>query len=267
MLYLAYRASPFRMPLLGYITYSLIRRTLSLKTVLITGASRGIGAAIAKTFAKNGYHTIITASKSETELMTVKAEIESTYHTACTALLCDMGNFEEVTKLFSQIPAPDVLINNAGISYFGLLSDMTPGEWHQLMHSNLDSCFYTCKLAIPHMVQKQSGRILNISSVWGQCGASLEVAYSAAKGGMNTFTKALAKELAPSNIQVNAIAPGIIDTQMNKHISDEDLGALTEEIPADRLGTPEEVAALAWQIVNAPTYMTGQIITIDGGWI
>ena len=158
------------------------------------------------------------------------------------------------------------MVNNAGIAHIGLLSDMTPDEWHHIMHTNLDSCFYTCRLAIPLMLKKHSGKIINISSVWGNMGASMEVAYSASKGGVNSFTKALAKELAPSNICVNAIACGAIDTDMNRCFSEEDLQLLAEEIPCDRLGDPAEVADLAIYLANAPAYLTGQIITIDGGW-
>lgn len=237
-----------------------------MKTVLITGASRGIGAAMARTFASKGFHTVITCAHSEKELFNLRAELEQTYHTPCTAIVCDMSDYSAVEQLFSQIPAPDVLINNAGCSYVGLLSDMSVYDWQQVINTNLSACFYTCKLAIPSMVHKQEGRILNISSVWGNVGASMEAAYSASKGGINAFTKALAKELAPSNIQVNALAPGLIDTAMNNHLTKEDLSTLKAEIPADRIGTPEEIADLAWQVVTAPAYMTGQIISVDGGW-
>ena len=143
---------------------------------------------------------------------------------------------------------------------------MSPEEWRKVLSTNLDSCFYTSKYAIPLMLKKHAGRIINISSVWGNVGASTEVAYSASKGGVNAFTKALAKELAPSNIQVNAIACGVIDTSMNACFSEEDMEALRAEIPADRIGDPAEVAKLALQLVNAPAYLTGQIITMDGGW-
>lgn len=238
-----------------------------MKKVLITGASRGIGAAMARFFAENGYHTIITCANSETALMALKQEIETDYKVPCDAYICDMGDYTAVEQLFAKLPDLDVLINNAGISYFGLLSDMSVEEWHRMISVNLNACFYTCKLAIPAMVRKQAGRILNISSIWGNVGASLEAAYSTTKGGINALTKALAKELAPSNIQVNALAPGLIDTAMNSNLNDEDIDVLKAEIPADRLGTPEEVARLAWQVVNAPTYMTGQIIGIDGGWM
>ena len=160
----------------------------------------------------------------------------------------------------------DVLVNNAGISHIGLLPDMSVEEWRRVMAVNLDSCFYTAKYATPMMLKYQAGKIINISSVWGNVGASMEVAYSASKGGVNAFTKALAKELAPSNIQVNAIACGIIDTAMNACFSEEDLEAITSEIPANRLGKPEEIAQLTLQIAKSPEYLTGQIITIDGGW-
>ncbi|MBP3352457.1 MAG: SDR family NAD(P)-dependent oxidoreductase [Lachnospiraceae bacterium] len=236
------------------------------KTALITGASRGIGKAIAKEFATQGYDLYLTCVSSIEQLKEYAKELEQTFCIRCLAFQADMGSYEEVVKVYEQIPALDVLVNNAGISFVGLLSDMKPEEWHNVMHTNLDACFYTSKLAIPLMLQNHSGRIINISSVWGNVGASMEVAYSASKGGVNTFTKALAKELAPSNIQVNAIACGLIDTDMNKCFTPEDLEAVTAEIPADRMGNPEEIAKLAYQLATAPTYLTGQIITIDGGW-
>ncbi len=236
------------------------------KTALITGASRGIGKAIACLFAEQGYDLILTCIHNIDSLNQLASELSAQYSVSCRAVQGDMGCFEDVTRAFAKISHIDVLVNNAGISYVGLLSDMTPDEWHNVMHTNLDACFYTSKLAIPLMLKNHAGRIINISSVWGNVGASMEVAYSASKGGVNSFTKALAKELAPSNIQVNAIACGLIDTDMNKCFSPEDLEAVREEIPADRLGTPEEIARLALQLAEAPTYLTGQIITIDGGW-
>ncbi len=236
------------------------------KTALITGASRGIGKAIAETFAKNGYHLILTCLSSIEVLKDYADYLEKTYSISCQAFRVDAGNYEAVSRLFQNISDLDVLVNNAGIAHIGLLSDMSAQDWHHMMHTNLDSCFYTCKHAIPLMLKKHSGRIINISSVWGNVGASMEVAYSASKGGVNAFTKALAKELAPSNIQVNAIACGAIDTDMNRCFSEEDLQLLAEEIPCDRLGQPSEVADLALYLTNAPAYLTGQILTIDGGW-
>ena len=149
--------------------------------------------------------------------------------------MADASDPVAMDQLFASLNHLDVLVNNAGISYIGLLTDMNVEEWQHIINTNLSSCFYTSRLAIPLMLQKHSGRIINISSVWGNVGASMEVAYSASKGGVNSFTKALAKELAPS-------------------------------IPADRLGQPEEVAKLVLQLIQAPTYLTGQILTLDGGW-
>lgn len=238
-----------------------------MKTVLITGASRGIGAAIAERFAQGSYHTFITCARDTESLFTLQARLQKQYDVPCTAIPCDVSDAPAVEELFTKLPPLDVLINNAGISYFGLLSEMSVDDWHKVINTNLNACFYTSRLAIPAMVHNKCGRILNISSVWGNAGSSLETAYSASKGGLNALTKALAKELAPSNIQVNALAPGFIDTAMNACLSEEDMEALKSEIPADRAGTPKEVADLAWQVIHAPAYMTGQIIAIDGGWI
>lgn len=240
--------------------------TIQPKTALITGASRGIGLATAEAFAQRGYSLFLTCHNSMKELETLAGRLRTEYHISCTPVRADMGNYADVETLFSRINSLDVLVNNAGIAHIGLLSDMTAEQWHRVISVNLDSCFYTCKHAVPLMLQKHSGRIINVSSVWGNVGASMETAYSASKGGVNSFTKALAKELAPSNIQVNAIAFGVMDTAMNHCLSPEDLEALRAEIPADRLGTPEEAAGLILQIAEAPGYMTGQIITMDGGW-
>ncbi len=169
--------------------------------------------------------------------------------------------------MFREIPYLDVLVNNAGISYIGLLTDMTYEEWQQVLRTNLDSCFLTSRNALPGMIHRKKGKIINISSVWGNVGASMEVAYSASKGGVNSFTKALAKELGPSNIQVNAIACGVIDTDMNKCFSEEERQELIAEIPADRMGKTQEVAQLVVQLCTGNEYLTGQIITLDGGWI
>lgn len=161
----------------------------------------------------------------------------------------------------------DVLVNNAGISYLGLLQDMSSEEWDRIIRTNLTSVFNCCKLAIPMMLSDGHGKIVNISSVWGNVGASCEVAYSATKGGINAFTKSLAKELAPSNIQVNAIACGAIDTEMNQWLEEDELIQLVEEIPTGRLGRAEEVADLAYHLGYKGSYLTGQIIGLDGGWI
>ena len=237
------------------------------KKALITGASRGIGEAIAKELARQGFDLTLTCLNSLDQLKELAGCLEKKYGVSCHIFQGDMGDPEAVDRLFDGLNRLDVLINNAGISHIGLLSDMSVSQWRRVMSTNLDSCFYTCRRAIPLMVHAKQGRIINISSVWGQAGASMEAAYSASKGGVNSLTKALAKELAPSNLQVNAIACGVIDTDMNRCFAPEEMASLIEEIPADRIGRPEEVAALAGQLITAPAYMTGQIITIDGGWI
>jgi 3-oxoacyl-[acyl-carrier protein] reductase len=233
---------------------------------LVTGASRGIGAAIAEALAEQGYDLIITCDGSMPDLMALGMRLENKYKILCRAVRCDVSSWEEAQTLFEEIGRLDVLVNNAGISHVGLLSDMSPEDWARIIGVNLTGPYYMSKLAIPLMLQNHRGRILNISSVWGNVGASMEVAYSASKGGLNGFTRALAKELAPSGIAVNAVACGVIDTRMNQCFTKEEMDDLKEEIPADRIGTPEEVAALAVKILESPEYMTGQIITIDGGW-
>ena len=189
----------------------------------------------------------------------------------CLAVQADVGNPDDCKRLFKEIESRfdhvDVLVNNAGISIIGLLQDLSFEDWNRILSANLSSVFHCAKLAIPGMIHNHSGKIINISSVWGIAGASCEVAYSACKGGINSFTKALAKELAPSNIQVNAIACGVIDTQMNACFSEEERAELADEIPAGRFGTPEETAHLAVQLATGNEYLTGQIITLDGGWL
>lgn len=243
---------------------------MSKKTVLVTGASRGIGKAIAVKYAKKGYNVAVNCIHSEERLAQTRREIES-YQTECLAFLGDMGNPADCQALFKKIRKQfggvDVLVNNAGISYIGLLQDMTSDDWDRIVRTNLTSVFNCCRLAIPYMVEKKCGKIINISSVWGVAGASCEVAYSATKGGINAFTKALAKELAPSGIQVNAIACGAIDTEMNHFLNQEELIDLIDEIPAGRLGKAEEVADLAYHLGYKDSYLTGQVIGLDGGWI
>ena len=239
-------------------------------TVLITGASRGIGKAIAIAFAKSGYQLVITCSKTENALLDLANSLRTQYSANVLTSVGNIADYHYVEALFHDIQnrfgTIDVLVNNAGISYVGLLTDMSINDWNHIINTNLTSVFSTCKHTIPDMVRRQSGKIINISSVWGTVGASCEVAYSACKGGINSFTKALAKELAPSNIQVNAIACGCIDTQMNACFSKEERLALAEEIPSGRFGTPEEVADLVLDLANGHSYLTGQIITLDGGW-
>ena len=238
------------------------------RKVLITGASRGIGRAIAEAFAKEKDELFLTCKKNIEELGKLSKDLTAEYGVTCHCYKCDAGDYTAVKEMFSEIPDIDIVVNNAGVAFIGLLTDMEKEDWDSMMSTNLDSLFNTSKFAVPMMVKKHSGRIINITSVWGEVGASCEVAYSASKGGVNSFTKALAKELAPSGVQVNAISCGVIDTDMNRdHLTKEDLDELCEEIPAGRMGDTSEVARLAVMLADAPSYMTGQIIRIDGGWI
>ena len=241
-----------------------------MNTVLITGASRGIGAAIAEVFARHGYQLILNCCHSETALKALSDELSDKYHVTVLPVIGDVSDPDFIANMFAMIHqqslSVDVLINNAGISHIGLLQDMTYEQWQHVINTNLSSVFSCCKYALPDMLHKKSGRILNISSVWGNVGASCEVAYSAAKGGINLFTKALAKELAPSNISVNALACGMIDTPMNACFSKDEIREICEEIPAGRMGSVEEVAQTISLLSKAPIYLTGQILTIDGGW-
>lgn len=237
------------------------------QNVLITGASRGIGRAIAQVFAQAGYNLTLCCINNIESLEKYADELRDTYSIRVDAVRCDVGCSSDVHAMFGRITPPDIVINNSGISYVGLITDMTDDDWSKTINTNLSSVFYICREAVPHMVKNHCGRIINISSVWGEVGASTEVAYSASKGGVNSFTKALAKELAPSNISVNAVACGLIDTEMNAHLTPEEIASVIEEIPADRIGTPGEVAGIVLDLVTAPTYLTGQIIKVDGGWV
>ncbi len=237
------------------------------KYALVTGASRGIGRAIAERLAKEGFHLYLTCRQSADLLSSLANDLADRYHISCLPFVADMGNPSDVEKGFRQIPSLNILVNNAGISYIGLLHEMSVDDWQNVMHTNLDAVFYTSRLAIPLMLHSHSGKIINISSVWGNVGASMEAAYSASKGGVNSFTRALARELAPSGIQVNAIACGVIDTDMNKCFSNEEMEALRQEIPADRIGQSTEVAEMVVSLLYAPDYLTGQVIGLDGGWM
>ena len=240
------------------------------KTILITGASHGIGKAIAARFASEGCSLVLNCKTDIGLLQDYADELRRRYGVQVLAIPGDVSDHRFVCELFRQAAdvfgGVDILVNNAGISHIGLLSDLSIDDWNRIIATNLTSVFSCCHEAIPYMVHQKSGCIINISSVWGNTGASCEVAYSASKGGVNSFTKALAKELAPSNITVNAIACGVIDTRMNGCFDAEERAALEDEIPMGRYGTPQEVAALAWQLSTAPAYLTGQILTIDGGW-
>lgn len=236
------------------------------KRALITGASRGIGAAIAERLASEGCDIVITCINNRKKLIQISDDLSSQYGIKCTPVICDISKPDEVDRLFESMTY-DIVVNNAGIAYIGILQDMSIEDWDKVISTNLSSVFYTCRKAIPYMIEKKAGRIVNISSMWGGCGASMEVAYSASKGGVDAFTKALAKELAPSGITVNAVACGVIDTDMNSCFDEEEKNTLCEEIPVGRFGSPDEVADVVWKLVESPDYLTGQVINLDGGFV
>ena len=235
------------------------------KTVLITGASRGIGRAIACAFAREGCRLVINCSHSEKELLALADELRETCHVDVLTSIGDVSDYTYMEQLFSQSEARfggiDILVNNAGISHIGLLEDMTIDEWNRIIGVNLTSVFSASKLALPHMIHQKSGKILNISSIWGNVGASCEVAYSACKGGINSFTRALAKELAPSNIQVNGIACRA-DTHRKR------LPARTDHHPRRRLplGAATQAAGIRHGFLPAsPAYSATSTIAVRGG--
>ena len=238
------------------------------KVVVVTGGSRGIGAKIVKTLANENYKVILNynnskeqAEKIQQELLEQGKEIE--------IIKADVSKKEEAEKLIqfaiNKFNKIDILINNAGISQEGLFTDVTEEEWQKIINTNLNSVFYCNQQALKYMIQEQQGCIINISSIWGETGASCEVAYSTTKAAINGMTKALAKEVGPSNIRVNAIAPGIIDTDMNKNLTIEERKQIKEQIPLNRIGKAIDIAkCVKWLVEDE--YITGQIISINGGW-
>ncbi|MDU3687614.1 MAG: 3-oxoacyl-ACP reductase FabG [Anaerococcus hydrogenalis] len=241
-----------------------------MKTVLITGSSRGIGEAIAKKLNKS-YNLVLTYNKNKDKALNLLEKLRKENPNVI-AVKCDVKNENDVNNLFDlaekNFSHVDILINNAGISYFGLLQDMDFSSWNDIINTNLSSIFLTSKRAIPNMVSQKSGVIINMSSIWGNLGASFEVAYSASKGGINSFTKALSKELIPSNIRVNAISPGIVDTDMTKFdLSSDDKKALKEDLIEKRFAKSEEIANLVeFLISDKGSYITGSIFDINGGF-
>lgn len=237
---------------------------------IVTGASRGIGRAAALSLAAAGCSVLAVSKTCRSGLESLQKEIQENYGMDCAIALGDLGEEAFVSQLFSLLPDHIVLkalVNNAGISHVGLLQDMSLEQWNSLFQTNVTAMFLTCRAAIPLCLRQGGGSILNVSSVWGLAGASCETAYSASKGAVNAFTRALGKELAPSGIRVNAIAFGAIDTSMNQFLAPEERSALEEEIPAGRFGSPEEAGALIADVALHHPYLTGQVITMDGGWI
>lgn len=239
-----------------------------MKTVLITGASRGIGAAIARKLNPE-YKLVLNYCHSEEAAHTLLKELRET-NPFSIAVKADVSKEEEVDQLFDTAEKNfghvDILINNAGISHYALLQDMPFDTWREILDTNLNSVFLNSRRSIPHMVHNGYGVIINISSIWGEAGAAMETCYSASKGAINSLTKALAKELAPSGIRVNAAAPGIVDTDMmRKYFSEEELAGLRKEVGVSRFAKPEEIASLVkYLISDEASYITGDIIPIDG---
>lgn len=241
------------------------------KTVLITGASGGIGAAAAEAFAAEGYAVAIHYHEGESSARALADRLTAAGHEAITvrADLRDAAQAEQmVDNVLEKFCHLDILICNAGVSWQGLLGDMTAEVWRDLFAVNIDGVFYCCRAVIPHFIHRKTGKIITVSSMWGQVGASCEAAYSASKAAVIGLTKALAKELGPSGITVNCVAPGLIDTPMNGHLTPETLAALREETPLGRAGTPADVAESLLFLASAGgDFLTGQVLAPNGGLV
>lgn len=236
---------------------------------IVTGASKGIGREIAKNLAKKGVIVVANYNKSEKEAIKLKKELENEGF-LIDIFKADVSKKEECEKLVkyteNKYKKIDILINNAGIDKYQLIDEVKEEDWNEIINTNLYSAFCMCQGVIKNMIHNKKGCIINISSIWGKVGAAQEILYSISKAGLDGLTKALAKEVGPSNIRVNSIAPGIIDTEMNKNLIKEEIDKIKEEIPLEKIGRPEDIAkCIMWLIED--NYTTGQIISIDGGWV
>ena len=239
------------------------------KVAIITGASKGIGREIAKSLAKKKIKVIANYNNSEKQAYELKEELEKE-NIKIDIVKADVSKRQEVKKLvdfaLEKYNKIDILINNAGISEYKMFTDETDEDWNRVINTNLYSSFIMTQEVLPNMIHNKNGHIINISSIWGEVGASLEVLYSISKAGINGMTKALAKELGPSNIKVNAISPGIIDTKMNNKFSKEEIEQIKQEIPLERIGKTSDISkCVEWLIEDE--YTTGQFISINGGWV
>ena len=231
-----------------------------MQNVVITGGSRGIGAAAVRLFSERGDRVWFLYEKNHAAAEAVARE------TGAQAICCDVSDEEAVQAAFRRIPGVDILVCNAGICHYGLISQITPAEWRRLFAVNVDGAFYCTRAALPFMLQTQSGSIINVSSMWGQVGASCEAGYSATKGALLALSKALAQELGPSGIRVNAVAPGVIQTDMCASVAPEVLEELRMQTPLERLGTPEDAARVIAMLADAE-FVTGQTLGVSGGFV
>jgi 3-oxoacyl-[acyl-carrier protein] reductase len=243
----------------------------SLNTVIVTGSSRGIGKAIASLFALNGYNVLINYNTSEDEAYLLYNSLKEK-RCSVEIFKADISKRNEADSMaaycIKSFGGVDILINNAGIAQSKLFIDITEEDWDNMINTNLKGVFNCTQSVIRHMISRKRGKIINISSMWGLVGASCEVHYSAAKAGIIGFTKALAKELGPSNIQVNSIAPGVINTDMMKPYSESEIEVLKEDTPLMRLGTPDDIAKCALFLASdSADFITGQIISVNGGFV
>ena len=241
------------------------------KVALVTGASRGIGRATAEAFARAGYQVAANYCRSKERIEQFSAQMERE-GCAVIPVQADVSDPEQVERMVQTVQRQfghiDVLVCNAGIARQGLLTDFSPADWRQMMAVNLDGTFYCCRAVLPGMIRRQSGCIITTSSIWGITGASCEVPYSAAKAGIIGLTRALAKEVGPSGIRVNCIAPGVIDTEMNGNLTPEVMAQLREETPLGTIGTPKQVADLALYLAGeGASFLTGQVISPNGGFL
>lgn len=239
------------------------------KTVLITGASRGIGAAAAREFAQAGYAVAVNYCRSGAAAQALVEELQGAGHTAM-AVQADVSDPDQIGEMVDNVLEKfcqlDTLVCNAGVSWTGLFGDMTQEQWRRLFAVNVDGAFHCIQRVLPHMIHRKAGKIVTVSSMWGVTGGSCEVGYSATKAAVIGLTRALAKELGPSGITVNCVAPGVIDTEMNQNLGPEDLAALAEETPLGRIGRPEEVAkAILFLASPAADFITGQVLQPNGG--
>lgn len=239
------------------------------KVVIVTGASRGIGRDIATTLAKKGYIVIANYNKSENKAIELQQNLEKE-NINIDIFKADVSNRDEVKKLvqfaINKYKKIDCVINNAGIDQVKMFLDITDDDWNNMISNNLNSVFYMCQEVLPYMIHEKNGVIINISSIWGVTGASCESHYAVSKAGVDALTKSLAKEMGPSNIRINSIAPGFIDTEMNNNLNEEEKKEIKEEIPLQKIGKVEDVSRTVEWIIE-DEYITGQVISVNGGWL